>query len=248
MPGLNPLLQQSYNADGAIAAYRVVKHGTDDDHVAQASAATDAFVGVTGNLGADTAEDRVDIITHGFAPVDCGGTVTRGDRVTADANGKVIAVAADAGNVNVIGTAEMSGVVGDRIVINLLIGSELAYADLAGLMAQYAKLSNVLAQNDAVIHSGDGAVAISGVALITGGTGIAGLTLAAPTPGARCELRVRSLSSGTVVLTTAAGVTFDGTNNTATFDAANEGLILVYKSATQWEIVVNIGSAALSSV
>lgn len=110
------------------------------------------------------------------------------------------------------------------------------------------KLANLVIQNDAVFHTGNGAIAISGIALITGGTGIAGLTLAAPTPGCRCEIRIDSLSSGNVVITTGSGITFDGSNNTATLNAAAEALILTYKSATEWEIVENVGSVALSSV
>ena len=110
------------------------------------------------------------------------------------------------------------------------------------------KLNNVLKSNDATLYDDGGAIDTSGIALITGGTGIADLTLAAPTVGARCEIRIDSLSSGDVVVTTASGVTFDGTNNTATFDAVAEALVLVYKSATQWQIVENVGSVALSDV
>jgi hypothetical protein len=50
-----------------------------------------------------------------------------------------------------------------------------------------------------------------------------------------------------VVLTTAAGVTFDGTNNTATFNAAGDELVLGYKSATEWEVIENT-SVTLSAV
>ena len=88
----------------------------------------------------------------------------------------------------------------------------------------------------------------SGVNLIAGGTGIADLTLAAPAPGSRVIIRIASISSGTVVVTTASGVTFDGTNNTATFNAAEDTLELIYKSATEYAIALNQGSVALSSV
>lgn len=110
------------------------------------------------------------------------------------------------------------------------------------------KLENVLASNDVTVYDDGGAIDISGIALITGGTGIADLTLAAPEAGVRCEIRIDSLSSGSVVVTTGTGVTFDGTNNTATFDAADEALVLAYSSATQWQIVENVGSVALSDV
>lgn len=88
----------------------------------------------------------------------------------------------------------------------------------------------------------------NGVNVITGGTGIADLTLAAPFPGYRCVIRVASLSSGSVVVTSAAGTTLNGTNNTATFDAAEETLELIYKSSTAWAIVRNDGAVGLSTV
>jgi hypothetical protein len=96
--------------------------------------------------------------------------------------------------------------------------------------------------------AGKKACVTNGVSAITGGTGIADMTLAAPSVGDLAIIRINSLSSGSVVVTTAAGVTFDGTNNTATFDAANESLVLAYKSATQWQIVLNVGGTALSAV
>lgn len=95
--------------------------------------------------------------------------------------------------------------------------------------------------------SGQKACNVNGLSIITGGTGIADMTLAAPTDGARAVIRIGSLSSGSVVVKTPAGVTFDGTNNTATFDAANEALVLKYNAATAWAIELNIGAVALSS-
>lgn len=95
--------------------------------------------------------------------------------------------------------------------------------------------------------TGQKACAVNGVTLVTGGTGIADLTLAAPTPGAKAIIRVNSLTSGNVVITTAAGVTFDGTNNTCTMNAADDWIELVYVSATVWG-VVRSNSVALSSV
>ncbi len=90
------------------------------------------------------------------------------------------------------------------------------------------------------------AIAVAGKAVIAGGTGLA-MTLAAPVSYAVCDINVLSLASGNVVVTCAAGVTFDGTNNTATFNAAADHLIIGYKSATQWEIQLN-NSVVLSSV
>lgn len=87
----------------------------------------------------------------------------------------------------------------------------------------------------------------NGVTLITGGAnGIADMTLAAPSPGHRAVIRLVSITdTKTVVVTSAAKV--DGTNNTMTFNAAEDMIALVYKDANNWAIELN-NSVALSSV
>lgn len=50
------------------------------------------------------------------------------------------------------------------------------------------------------------------------------------------------------VVTTATAAGFDGTNNTATFNAAGETLILMSISATRWVIVENVGAVGMSAV
>jgi len=54
-------------------------------------------------------------------------------------------------------------------------------------------------------------------------------------------------STNTTTVKTVSGTTFDGTNNTATFDAAGETLVLYAISDTQFVIIENIGSVGLSS-
>jgi hypothetical protein len=120
--------------------------------------------------------------------------------------------------------------------------------EVTATAAQLNKLSAAFTVTVLDGSAGKKACVTNGVSAITGGTGIADMTLAAPSPGDLATIRINSLSSGSVVVTTATGVTFDGTNNTATFDAANESLVLAYKSATQWQIVLNIGGVALSAV
>lgn len=109
------------------------------------------------------------------------------------------------------------------------------------------KLENVLVSNDVTEYSTNSAIAISGIAMIAGGTGLAGMTLAALEPGCYCEIVLDSITTGNVKVTTASGVTYDGTNNTATFDAQNDSLRLGYKSATELKIIENNG-VFLSSV
>ena len=112
-------------------------------------------------------------------------------------------------------------------------------------------LVNTRIANEGVstINGGTGqkACRVNGLTVVTGGTGIADLTLAAPTEAARATIRIGTLTSGDVVVTCAAGVTLNGTNNVATFNAVNESLTLIYKGANTWEVETNVGGVALST-
>lgn len=85
--------------------------------------------------------------------------------------------------------------------------------------------------------------------LLNHATVVIAATLAAPTAGDDIII-VDSSASGTAAhtVTLPAGVTWDGTNNTATLNAPGEALHVVALSATRWFIVDNIGSVGLSSV
>ena len=110
----NPVLIKTYVAEAAVSAYRIVKWGSADGQVLQAAAATDKPVGVADNIGQATVSGRVDIIRQGIAEVQYGGTVTRGDLLVSDANGKAVVAAPAAGTNNqIIGRAEKSGVTDD---------------------------------------------------------------------------------------------------------------------------------------
>lgn len=109
----NVVLNRAGTAEGAIAAYRIVKFGANDGGYLQAAAATDYLAGVCESVGPASGE-RLDVIKAGIADVEFGGTVTRGQPVTSDANGKAVAAAPAAGaNVRIIGFAEVSAVAGD---------------------------------------------------------------------------------------------------------------------------------------
>ncbi len=104
---------KQYTAEAAVGANLIVKPGSTDDYVAQAAAATNLLMGVSGNIAAGAGE-RIDIVKKGIADVIYGGTITRGDPITSDANGKAVTAAPAAGaNVRIIGFAEVSGVSGD---------------------------------------------------------------------------------------------------------------------------------------
>jgi hypothetical protein len=92
---MGPNITRTYIASGAIAGRTFVKLSADDT-VTKATAATDAIFGVSERL--DVADgERVDVVIAGLAEVVAGGDLTRGTDVTADANGKAVACAPDAG-------------------------------------------------------------------------------------------------------------------------------------------------------
>jgi hypothetical protein len=111
---MKPLLTENFIAGAAVSPYRIVKHGAADGQVLQGAAVGDAIFGVSDSLGADAANDRIDVHTAGLADVEYGGAVTRGDELTTDANGKAVAAAPAVGvNNNIVGQARVSGVAGD---------------------------------------------------------------------------------------------------------------------------------------
>jgi hypothetical protein len=71
------------------------------------------------------------------------------------------------------------------------------------------------------------------------------MTIAAPVPGQ--ILVITQIDAGTAghTVTLTAG-TWDGTNDVATFNAANETLVVAGVSATRFVIIENIGSVAFS--
>ena len=108
--GATETMSKAAKSTAAIATqYLIAKHGADDDTYSQASAATDTLVGVFQHI-TSAAGDSVRIMKIGISPVKLGGTVTRGDPLTSDANGK--AVTATLGQ-NVLGYATISGVLND---------------------------------------------------------------------------------------------------------------------------------------
>jgi hypothetical protein len=95
----------------AVGKRRIVKF-SGSRTVVQAAAATDLLIGVADYAGA--IGGRVDVVRSGIAEVEFGGAVTRGAKVTSDANGKAVAAAPAAGaNVQVLGVAEDTYAAGD---------------------------------------------------------------------------------------------------------------------------------------
>lgn len=115
----NELFIKACYAGAAILPFRIVKHGAADAFAIQSAAGTDASFGVSDSLGAAAANDPVDIIRGGIAEVVYGGTVTCGDPLTSDSQGRAIKAAT--GN-RIVGFAEVSGVVGDRGSVFIALG------------------------------------------------------------------------------------------------------------------------------
>lgn len=106
---------RSYTAEAAVGKNLICKPGTTDMSVVPATAATDLLVGTSDdtvtNLG-----DMVDVSVGDIAHVLLGGTVARGQPITANASAQGVLAAPGAGsNVRIIGFAEVSGVSGDVI-------------------------------------------------------------------------------------------------------------------------------------
>jgi hypothetical protein len=80
---------------------------------------------------------------------------------------------------------------------------------------------------------------------LDGTSAAAAITNWTPTVGKQYVLWC-SNSTNDPVVTLSTGITFDGTNDTATFGDANDTLIVYCVSATRLVIVENIGAVALS--
>ncbi|MBX9702379.1 MAG: DUF2190 family protein [Acetobacteraceae bacterium] len=119
----NVLLLKNFTAGGAIAAFRCVRLSAAET-VVQATAATDAVIGVVQELPVVLGE-RVDVAVSGIAFAEAQGTIALGDLLTAQGVGRVQPAAPAAGvNNRIIGIAlEASTATGDIIRILLTPGS-----------------------------------------------------------------------------------------------------------------------------
>jgi len=142
MIGQTSGIEKSAKCTAAIAtAYTIAKFGSDDNTLSPAAAATDSLIGLFQHTTAEAGEE-VRVLMSGISRVVLGGTVTRGNRLTSDANGKAVsatrhthtentaasytqnATTQAASAVNTIGIALASGVSGD--IIPVLLRQSLA--------------------------------------------------------------------------------------------------------------------------
>ena len=128
---------QSCTAQGAIADRHIVAWGSADGTARQATGPTDPIMGIASYPNGAVDGGRVDVARADFYEVVLGGPVSRGDPLTADANGCAVsatrhthtentaaayaqnAVTAPAALVRIVGYAEMSGVAGDIIHVSI---------------------------------------------------------------------------------------------------------------------------------
>ena len=81
---------------------------------------------------------------------------------------------------------------------------------------------------------------------LNGSTASTDITAFTPTPGKTYIISCSSVSTADPTLTASAGVTLDGTNDVATFNAADDCIVLVCINATTCLISANIGAVVFS--
>lgn len=86
--------KKAYTAEAEIDGHRLVTFGTTEGDIKATSSATDVVIGVTNFIGAP-ASSIVDVDHSRFTEVKLGGTVARGDKLTAGADGCAFKAQAD---------------------------------------------------------------------------------------------------------------------------------------------------------
>lgn len=107
---------KSFSISAALGQFLLVQFTGTRDQVAPATAATQRIAGAI-DMGADAANDMVDVPIWGVGKVRLGGTVAAGDPLTADAQSRAVVAAFAASQTrNVFGRALEPGVSGDIIL------------------------------------------------------------------------------------------------------------------------------------
>jgi len=104
-------LTKSLTATTRIPARTLVKYGAADGTGVPAVDATAFIPGVSSEIDTEVGERASVFMNGNIADVIYGGTVARGDALTADAQGR--AVATTTTGARIVGFAEVSGVLGD---------------------------------------------------------------------------------------------------------------------------------------
>jgi hypothetical protein len=105
-------LNYNSTAEADIATYRFVKQGTADDSVVQATAGA-KIQGISEYIV--KANKAVSVVMVGQFKIECGGVITRGDKLKSDATGKGITASVNQDEYGAV--AQRSGVLGDIIPV-----------------------------------------------------------------------------------------------------------------------------------
>lgn len=123
-PGTWSLGLKTYKADAAIAAFLLVKQGSDVDHIAVSAAETDVIIGVTDDSAA-AAEDDICVKLFGAAPgtfkVTANAVIALNAKVASAGNGKVHT--ADTGDFCIGRALQAAGADGDIIAIQPVLST-----------------------------------------------------------------------------------------------------------------------------
>lgn len=115
---LQPVIQ-TLKADGALAAYKAVKKGSDDAHVVAGAANTDKVFGISQNAPT-TAEDAVEVAVSGGCKAKLAEQVVQGDLLVSHTDGYL--VKPNAANDIIIAQALEDGASGDVISVAITRG------------------------------------------------------------------------------------------------------------------------------
>lgn len=111
----------TFKADGVISKGQAVKAGSDRDHVAKATGATQKIKGLAMNT-TSAADDKVEVALPGGGTKGLlGGTVADGDFLTSDASGNLIMTTTTADRI--VAMAMEAGVAGDLIAVHVVIAA-----------------------------------------------------------------------------------------------------------------------------
>ena len=144
---MNPILTKNFTAGAAVTGRRFVVPGASDGYAIQASAVTSKIFGISITEGAAIG-GRLDVHMIGIADLELGGTVSFGDPLTSDANGKGIELSStvlSASSARCGGIALQDGVSGD--IIKVAIGPQLvsAFDGVTSTVAEIDTLAGAVA-------------------------------------------------------------------------------------------------------
>ena len=134
----NPRDIKNFTAASDVAAKRIVALAAGGS-VSQASAGTDNVIGVAELASASGS--RVDVVTGGIVEVEAGGSISCGDYVTADSNGKAVAASPSD---EALGKAMDDASAGDYVGVRLMLnrGVDIPSSQDGGFTAGAAVAAN----------------------------------------------------------------------------------------------------------